>query len=78
MCEILTVVVAFFECARMRVNSTFFGHDSLPFVFIHSSIIIIASIPLIPSSYIYILFQYYRRVKFAQFKHSDRGNFQVS
>ena len=32
MCKILTVVVAFFECAR--VNSTFLGRDSLPLVLI--------------------------------------------
>ena len=32
MCKILTVVVAFFECAR--VNSTFLGCDSLPLVLI--------------------------------------------
>ena len=33
MCKILTVVVAFFECAC--VNSTFLGRDSLPLVLIY-------------------------------------------
>ena len=38
MCKILTVVVAFFECAR--VNSTFLGRDSLPLVLMTTNIII--------------------------------------
>ena len=32
MCKILTVVIAFFECAR--INSTFLGRDSLLLILI--------------------------------------------